>query len=500
VLKTPHHLTDNGRVCFLLPAGILFNHQDKALKFQHKWLSTYTIEQVINLADMRFYLFDNAVRPTLIVRYRKEQPEKRTDYIEYITPKTELEALRAEILVISPEDRVRVRLREVLYDLKQGDAALVWKQSFWGTPRDRKLLDRLAALPRLNNSVDQLKVQKSKRKKRWLIGQGFQPEGRNDNPEKSKLSSWSKEQLFLEGKNKNIDLMVLESDCVPVGNRFKRLRRLPEQDIFLAPHVIVTKGLRVAYADFDVVFRHALQGIHGEKEDTEILMFLAAFINSALARYFLFHTSANWGTERDEIHESELLRLPFPFPEETQSPSESKEIIKEVATLMNNVKNSIKKNFLARNEIVSQAKNELLAYIYRYYDIDELEQVLIDDTINCWMPSSMPNRGTWPIPTLEKCQADERKEYLKILCDLLNSWAERSQYRITGNLIISSHIGAGIIVLERITNLESSLTYDEQESISRLDAILKRIYRFLPNEQGSISYLRNLKVFDQDKL
>jgi len=500
VWKAPYHVKEQGRVCFLLPAGILFNHQEKALKFQYKWLEKYTVEQVINLADLRFYLFDNADRPTLIVRYRKEQPTKQTESIEYISPKTEMETLRAEIITISPEDRAIVRLREVLYDLNCGNAALIWKQCFWGTPRDIKLLERLANLPSLNNSVDQLKVRKNKRAKRWLIGQGFQPEGCNDNREKSKISPWSEEQLFLEGKSKNINLIVMESDCVRIGNRFKRLRRLPEQDIFLAPHVIVTQGLRVAFADFDVVFRHALQGIHGRKEDKEILMFLSAFLNSSLARYFLFHTSANWGTERDKTHESELLRLPFPFPEQTKSPSKARAIINEVATLITNVTNEIKTNFLARHEIVNRAKDELSPYIYSYYDIDEVEQILINDTINCWMKSSMPNRGTKTIPILEGSTADERNNYLILLCDVLNSFTDRSPYKIRGNLLVSSPMGAGLVILERTNNSHQSITDYEQESTSRLDAAIQRIFHFLPNDQGSIRYLRNLKVFDQDKL
>lgn len=506
VWKAPRHLRDKGRICFLLPAGVLFNHQDKALDFQKEWLSTYTLEQVINLSDMRFYLFDGADRPTLIVRYRKEKPDRRTSSIDYITPKTELETIRAEILAISPEDQTKVRLREVLYDLSNRESALVWKQSFWGTPRDRKFLERLSTLPKVDDLVDTLKDKKRKKQitKRWLMGGGFQPQGANDDPEKVILLSWPLKTLFLEGKSKNIDLIVLDSDCTPIGNRFKKLRGrngLPDQKIFTAPHIIISKSLKVAFADFDVVFQDAFRGIHGKPEDTEVLLFLTVALNSILAKYFLFHTASTWGIERGDIRVAELLKFPFLLPEMTKDPSRSKEIIHQVAEKMRNLKTQINSSlFLNRQQMVQNEKDELLRYVYEYYDIDEYEQILIDDTINVSIPSIQPNQGTWPIPTLVRSKPEERKEYLKLLCNVLNTWARKSQYTIIGNIIISLDMGAAIIVLDRKINVEQSWVNIEQKSIQELDTVLQRIIRLLPNQQGSISLLRNLKVFDQDKL
>src|SRR5206468_5596334 len=109
---------------------------------------------------------------------------------------------------------------------------------------------------------------------------------------------------------------VTKADCSDIGDRFPWLSRLADlQEIFQAPHVLVTKGLRVAFADFDVVFRDAVRGIHGPAEDRNLLIFLAAYLRSPLARYFLFHTSSNWGINRAEIQGAELLRLTFLLPE-----------------------------------------------------------------------------------------------------------------------------------------------------------------------------------------
>ena len=499
IWKSPFHLKDNGHISFILPSSILLNHHAKALQAQKRWLSTYKIEQVINLSDMSFYLFDGAIRPALVINYAKVPPNQQEDSIVYLVPKTEIETLKAEIISISPEDRVQIKLRELLYDLEKGQAALAWKQSFWGTPRDRKFLDRLSSLPRLNDIVDQLTVKPDKRTKRWLIGQGFQPESRNDDPEKSKIPTWLPNQLFIEGKSKAINLLLVESDCQPTGNQFMRLRRLPDEKIFQKPHILISKGLKVAFADFDVVFRHAIQGLHAPTEDADLLRFLAAILNSDLANYFMFHTSANWGTERDETHEEELLRFPFPFPENTVSPEESREILQEISLAINQLNVQICQNILDRKALIEQAKINLYKLICRYYQIDEFEQMLIEDTVNRWIPSSTPNRGTVRIPTLKDSSNSERREYLHLLCRLLNTWSSRSRYHVSGEIISSSKSGMGVIVLRKDAGQPSQQNF-ERPSSPKLDEILERISRLLPQHEGSMAFYRNLKVFDGDKL
>jgi N-6 DNA Methylase len=499
IWKASYHIKNDSHICFILPSAILLNHQTKALEAQLEWLSKYTIEQVLNLSDMRLYLFEGAVRPALVVKFRPGKPDKKNHYINYLVPKTEPETLRAEIIGISPEDRVRIKLSELLHDLGAGKAALAWKQNFWGTPRDQKFLDRLNALPCLGDAVDQLTIKSHQRTKRWIIGQGFQPEIASDDPEKIKIPSWTSEQLFLEGKSKAIDLLLIESDCDKVGDRFRRLRRLPDEKIFQSPHVLVSQGLKVAYTDFDVVFRHAIQGIHGPKKDANLLAFLAVTLNSHLATYFLFHTSANWGTERDKTHEHELLRFPFPFPEDTQSPDKSKEIIREVGILINQVKKQISQSILGRTDVIDAAKRDLLVYVYRYYNIDEQEQILINDTVNCWIPSSTPNRGSIHIPTLKGSTKTDRSEYLTILCNLLNTWSRKGRYQVSGKILVSSKSGIGVIVLQKISSQASSHILEE-ESSAHLDKVLNRIEQLLPTNVGSISFYRNLKVFDQENL
>jgi len=159
----------------------------------------------------------------------------------------------------------------------------------------------------------------------------------------------------------------------------------------------------------------------------------------------------------------------------------------------------LESTILGRNEIIEQAKRELLSYVYRYYEIDELEQILINDTVNCWIPSSTPNRGSPNIPTLKNSTQSERLEYLALLCELLNTWSRRGSYQVSGKIIFAPRSGMAVITLQKVAS-QDIRPIDEHLSSSELDAVISRILKLLPRHEGSIAYYRNLKVFDRDKL
>src|ERR1017187_2312763 len=176
-----------------------------------------------------------------------------------------------------PEDRCTLSVGEVLDDLKGTDAPQIWKQRYWATARDRRLIDRLTLYPRLRDQVRQTKEKSTI--KPWLIAEGFQPVGENDDAKKAatlRLPS----RLFIEATSAKLDLFLHPDDCtkLPAAAVMVRSRSNKSTDVFRAPHVLVAKGFTsTAFADFDVSFRHALRGICGPKEDRDLLVFLAAY-------------------------------------------------------------------------------------------------------------------------------------------------------------------------------------------------------------------------------
>ena len=117
---------------------------------------------------------------------------------------------------------------------------------------------------------------------------------------------------------------------------------------------------------------------------------------TALARFFLFHTSSNWGVSRAEVHVEELLRLPFPLPEKGHDPQRCHSIVQEVAQVMTEAANRAKEAVIGRDEIVAHALTGAEKLVEEYFDVDDIERMLITDTDAIIIPSIRPTRARRP--------------------------------------------------------------------------------------------------------
>ncbi len=332
--KAAKHAAADGSVCMVLPHGVIFNHSDAAIDFQREFLTQHTLDRVLNLVDYQFFLFAEARHPAVVLSYRPKTWKSKDHVVEYWAPKADWTVRRAEVITIGAEDRSEFTIKEVLEDLAEDDAPQIWKRRMWATPRDWRLIERLASYPRLRDRVRQAKDKDSD--KPWLMAEGFQPVGKSDDPEKASVLTLPSKS-FIRAKSPKIDLFLLESDCTELTKPEKLVRSgsNKQTEVFKEPHVIVSQGFtRIAYSGFDVSFQHALRGICGMADDRELLMFLAAYLRSELARYFLFHTSSNWGVSRQKVHVEELMRLPFPMPSDLSHSNKSWKIVREVASIV----------------------------------------------------------------------------------------------------------------------------------------------------------------------
>ena len=491
IWKALCHLNNGGEICFLLPAAVLFNHQDKALKFQCKWLSKCLVKQIVNLSDMYLYLFDGAIRPALIAKYKSIESGDHAEFVDYISPKTDWGVLRAEILAILPEDRKVVNLKEVLSDLKQEAVPLAWKRLFWGTPRDQKFLDRLQSYSTIHELLNT-----DSQETGWVMREGFNKGGDGKPKDRPILH----EIPFLPSSA--VVPYVISRLALKSRPPIYDPRRLSEEVIFRTPHILFPHGashtggrLKVGFCSFDCSFEHSIRGIHAPKECEDELRFLTCALVSPLALYFFFHTSANWGIERPKIHVEEYKRFPFPKPDTETRQS----ILSRVSELHRRLEQEVEVNFLATKSIIETYAQEIDKAVFEYYAIDSWEEALIRDTVKLYIPSATPRRESKSIPTLETSEPLHRSEYLSLLLEALNTWIRRSGKHIVGKLTISSVSRLGIVSLARIH--ESILHPNQIEEASELvDEILNRITNYLPTEMRSLRIMRNIKVFDGNEL
>ena len=497
VWKAAHHAREDGRICLVLPHGTLFNLSQTALEFQKSLLKRHALDHVLNLADYQRFLFEEAGHPALVISYRQKPPESPRHRIQYWAPKADWLVTRAEIIIVGPEDRATIAVEEVLHDLEGQDAPQIWKHRYWATPRDWRLLDRLSLYPRIRGLVRRAKEKESD--KPWFMAVGFQPVTENDDPAKAETVALPS-NLFIGAKSKNLDLFLLEDECktLPAAEVAMRSGSNKATDVYKGPHVLVPKGFTsTAYADFDVSFQDAIRAISGPKKDRELLIFMAAYLRSPLARYFLFHTSSNWGVSRQQVHVEELTRLPFPFPEDTANPKRAREIVKEVAEIVMTAALEAGQQFADRRDIVHQAESQIEPLINEYFDVVDLENKLVEDTVKIIIPSVRPTRKRRTIPTIEPSKAKQREAYVDRLCETLNGWSKSGLFTAQGRAAGSVKLGIAIAVLQKTPRAQNA---PPPAQIEDLLVPLHRLRNATANHLNAFELMRGAKVFDQNRL
>lgn len=346
---------------------------------------------------------------------------------------------------------------------------------------------------------------------------------------------------FVETTPWSSDLILFPNETIPLGERLRKknyrtdvLYSQPPSDLFCGPMVLFSRGFdKVSFCDFDVLFQHSLRSIKGAQEDSDLLMFLAAYLRSSLARYFLFHTTASWGTERDQVHFGEVLNTPFPLPGNDFISADADQIVKQVAHKLNTLskklkasldqintkakkyslvteeKTDIKKKWKKdRKRHVDATQDEINFLIFQYFGLSMQEIALIEDTINVFEPSSTPpNRRNKKLITLnpmEKARVAPYAEkglgaYADTLTTTLNAWAEaeRSSHRVRAEGGTDKETGLAMVTV-RLSQKEA--LYRDKTLSKDLSKALKAYNEHISNKRGALTYERDILVFQGETI
>ncbi len=509
--KVPLHLVSDGVGCLVLPSRVILSNQSD--EFQSAWFRRFSVEAVWQLADYSFVLFNGADCPAIVAKFRPIEPDPNAAHITYYTPKVERLDPRQATIVVSAEDRKSLRLADLLAAAKEDKAYAFWKLPFWGTERDQRLLGRLRRMPTLGDLAGE-----PGEGKRWVKGKGLQPMSEADvtaRIEKQKTSKrkkketvpwWDADAAFLSAKTSAWGLVLRTEDTKPFGSVPTHLRRLPDRSVFTHPLVLVNDGFsRIAFSDFDVLFQHSIGGIAGPKRDTELLLFLTALLNSPLATYYLFHTSANWGVERDKVHFEELLQMPFVLPTKTANAHASRAIIKDVAARLKQIRDDLSPRHgtdaSSIGELRKQAIKETNGLVYRYFELTPWERSLVEDTCSIFEPSSTPASIDSFIPTLASSDFLDRKTYTALLCRTINRWASRSGYTLVPSAAIATREGLALLTLEKKPKTTNAADYAETSADRRMSTLIERVAEAsVQDGLGGLRYLRGFALFEDQQV
>lgn len=335
--------------------------------------------------------------------------------------------------------------------------------------------------------------------KPWLVAVGYKPLGAGQDPAKAEVVQLPSD-LFIEATSSNLDLFLLPGDCTRLPAAEMHMSRgSTSTDVFRDPHVLVAKGFTsTAFADFAVSFKDAIRGISGPKKDRDLLIFLTAYLRSPVARYFLFQTSSNWGVSRQEVHVEELLRLPFPLPDVTQTPQRAWEIVRQVARIVTSAAAEATEPFVDREDLVRTASYSIEPLIDEYFDILPSEKDVIGDTLRVIIPSLRPTRKRRVVPTIDPSKPKQRDEYAKRLCDTLNGWAKSGTFMVRGHAAASAKLGIGVAVLHKVR--VGAAISQVPEDLDDVLAVLQRLRSITSRKLNTLELIRGAKVFDRDRL
>ena len=491
--QAERYLVSDGEGCLLLPSKMFLNAQTN--KFQARWLNRVIVERVIQLVDYRFILFEQAICPAMIVRYRKQLKPGPAHRIAYETPKFHPSARRRGLITIGSQDHKWLSQAQVREAAKNSTAPVIWKRLLWGTGRDLRLLSYLETFPKLQDRIDvlsELKKRKAERTKPWSIGQGLKPfklaQEKSDRP--LVPMPWDLSTSFIAPKDLQgtffaFDKMLSNFETHLAKKKYRQdvLYSSPPKELFAPPFVLINQGYdNFVFSNCPVVFQHSLQSISGPSEDEDLLLFLTVYLRSLLAKFFLFHTAANWGTERDKVHLDELLLLPFPLPGDAPG-DDAVGIVRQVAARMRQERSEQERLYdecleqnrklyepdeqAARKEWLERRKErtkslqaELEPLIYQYFGLHEAEVMLLEDTVNISIPSSTPSEAQadrFDLPTLQavsSCKVNGYENglaaYAETLAGTLNSWAtERgSKFRVRPSGGVDEASGVAMVTLD----------------------------------------------------
>lgn len=502
--KVPQHLRTDGRACLVLPTKVFMNENTNA--FQAGWLKQFSLDHVVQLSDYSFLIFEEADCPAVIARFSPVKPTEQA-IVRYDTPKVDRSDPRQALISVLVEDQKGLRLDDLLTAAQNKRASVIWKQALWGTGRDVAFLNRLAQLPKLGDIAGE----PNDETKRWAIGGGFQPFSEKkfqDNPEAYTRHVrginkpwWSAGQRFLDTRNDLLSLIAIPEDAPPVTSIPRRLRRNLNPVLAKPPLVLVSRVFgKAAFCDFSVIFEHSIQSVAAKRtSDSDLLRFFAAVVTHPLAAYFLFHSSANWGTERDVVYQNELLRLPFPFPENCGDKARAAQIVADVAKRVREAHKRIAKaplNFIEREHEIAAAKREIEPLVFEYFSVTATERILIEDTVKLFIPSSTPGTLDGDIPTLDDSSDKERTEYANQLCQTINTWGRGNGQVLSARGCIAERLGLSLLVL---TKGKTKMGYTEAAAPDEVAKAIAGIEKAITVEHRKFAYARGFTLFERDR-
>ncbi|MDE2466087.1 MAG: N-6 DNA methylase, partial [Alphaproteobacteria bacterium] len=415
LLRAADYMRDDAILCWILPVSLFAAPTSQ--RFVADWLKRFELQRLINFGDLRKLLFQKAKQPTMVALARL-RPEGTTiaEQVEYWAPKADV-SFAFNRLTMHGNDRQDISARALTINNE------ILTTLYWGTRHDASLITRLRAMGQLGDLCGS--------KGSWVIRKGFHKEDKS----RTLVSSESlRSKPFLNAKAFRAACHVMDEDeLTEFPAKLNRLPGLNEDllTVFKGPRVIFSDGLttrrriRPVFANTPFSFTSSLGVIAGQKKHEDALRFLAVYLRSDLACYFMAMTSYQVLFERDRITTLNLKAFPFTLPENHPSAHEAADIMAKVAAFTRQLEQVHPMN---RKELANRWQDEtgdrLLA---RYFGLTQRDMQRVKEVARVILPSLQPSnlsglsKGIHHLPTKHELEG-----YVTALQGELETWRDSS--------------------------------------------------------------------------
>ena len=461
-----------GEIALIFNSKVLTNGQKPYQNFR-KWLfnSTTYVEKIYNLSIYRKapekfggQLFSSATVPISIVYFTKDTPENASETITYWAPKTYIKSNVLDGVVIDNSDIKALPRVEC-----QNPKSKIWKVALWGDFQDFRLLKRLQKKTLKDFFAES----------KWIYGRG------------------------LNGDRKRPDFIpefILDAKCIDryytnfataIKSNSQPYRRNNEK-LFLPPFVLFKEGqnkTEIACSLFDVKCYSTAAAfvINGSDMSLDDKKFLVSYLNSDIAKYFLFLTTSTWGIERERVLLEELLELPSPF-----TPRCITELKHYVATAFDEIVSCKKEKQIDRQKI-QNLELFILEKLMDCFSFTAKEQIILDDTLT--LSLGLFKDGSKSI-AVTRTKESENRIYATQLCKELNTFLGSSPTRVCATIYkVRSSNPLNLVVLHFGTDEKEV----EIKAIEELGSQLQELDRYSLREKASSIYVRkHFRYYDKD--
>ena len=419
-LRAIDFLKSGGQICLILPIVQILGTSSAG--FVSRLLEQYQPSRLINFGDLQGLLFP-AVENTCHVFLGTKRPQQLPSIIpfdetfEYCVPKADM-SLALGRLTMQSADKHRLLTRSVAEDPQ------LLVTMMWGDANDLSILARLSAYGTFSDFW-----RGPCKYRRWRYRKGIRMNG-----SEPVSAEPLRNKPFIPTTALSTGSPVLHSDL---------LRSWPEdQDtviglsesvlgVFDGPRVLFPDGfsrkqlyVRAVYYDGPAVFNSSIGVISGPKEDAELFGFVAIYLRSSLAQYFLMMRGWKMLCERNIVHFKDVDTFPFFIPENAPCVVAATEALSSVSRYVIEIAELPE---LEQSKRYDELRPKLDQAVFTYFGLSTDEQKFVRETVDILMPSIRPRSfKSLDTPAQRTAQCSDFKTYTHALATSLTDWRTKT--------------------------------------------------------------------------